>query len=253
MIELLYEIRLKGRQKQGECSAILFLSFMIIVLTVFSVNILPTVYLSSVRPVLEDNIQGIVSVIASVILIALLFQSYACLSYGCDRFMLKRAENKASGAGDIFYYFSPVRIVKLSVFLLKFNFLKLVMLAFLSSPCFICVYVFYTLSKDNFSALVCVIFAVFTVVFLLLSLSTYNKIINTFFLVRYRYIKGEYLNFSNLLSISQTEMRAKTKTLRALRWSFSGWFVLALLIIPAPYVWCYYRQTLACFAADAMS
>ena len=229
------------------------MSFMIIVLSVFSFSILPTVYLSVLKPEAEDNFQNIVSVAVAVGLLAFLIQSVACLSYGCDRFMLKRGENKTSGARDIFYYFAPSRMVKLSFFLLKLNFLKLIIFIFLSFPCIICSYVFYSLSKDKFSALVCVIFAVFTVVFLLQSVSTYNKIINTFFLVRYRYIKGEYLNFSNLLSISQTEMRAKTKTLRALRWSFSGWFALALLIIPAPYVWCYYRQTLACFAADAMS
>ena len=85
---------------------------------------------------------------------------------------------------------------------------------------------------------------------MLLGVVTFGKISDTFFLVRYSFIKGDYLNFRHLLSLSQQNMSGKTEKLRRLKGSFTGWFLLCALILPIPYVWCYYRQTKACFAAE---
>lgn len=246
---MIYEIRLKGRRKQGECSAILTMAFFVIVLTAFSMNLIPMVYITAVRPMLSGLMQErIFAVILSTILLVFSLAVYCCLSFGADRFMLKRAENTIAGAGDIFYYFAPKRFFELCDFYFKLIGVKCMIFLLLSLPFVICAYILYTLSAGGFSALVCWVFAVFSLLFLFLAIATFSKVNDTFFLARYRFIRGDYLNFRHLLARSQYDMSDKTAKLRLLRGSFIGWFLLCILIVPIPYVWCYYRQTKACFA-----
>lgn len=248
---MIYEIRLKGRQKQGECSAILTMAFFITVLSTLSVNLIPLVYVSAVKPLYSADIkEKALALLSSAVLLIISAVTYSCLSLGTDRFMLKRAENAVAGAGDIFYYFAPKRIFHMCAFVVRFNVRRFLIFLLLSVPFILCSFVFYSLCRGGFSALVCSAFGVFSVVFLILAIDTFRKINDTLFLVRYRYIKGDYLNFRHLLSLSQQEMSDKITKLRRLKGSFVGWFLLCLLVFPLPYVWCYYRQTKACFAVE---
>ncbi len=248
---MIYEIRLKGRQKQGECNAILIMTFLIIMLSVFSLNLIPLVYVSAVKPLLSGQLKEKASALAVSSLVLLTLRLVClCLSFGSDRFMLKRAENHTAGAGDIFYYFMPSKLFYLCGFSLRLGAYKLLILTAVTFPFILCGFGCYSLCIRGFSAAVCSIFAVFSVVFLVLGIGAYLKICDTLFLVRYRYIKGNYLNFRQLVSQSQQDMEGKSSELRCLKGSFAGWFLLSLLIIPLPYVWCYYRQTKACFAAE---
>lgn len=244
---MVYKIRLRAREKQAECSAIIFLSFFILFLTILCLNLLPLVYLS-LKSFIGEN--PVADVVASVFLSGLLIVIYSSLSMGTDRFMLKRSQNIIAGAGDIFYYFAPKNLLAMCSFLFILGVRKLLILLFLSIPAIICALVFYTLSDSGFSAIVCSIFAAFTAIFIIVSLIAYRHITDTFFLTRYMFIKGEYLNFRHLFAVSQSEMIPHIKRLRQLRISFSGWFLLSLLILPLPYVWGYYRQSKAYFAAE---
>lgn len=246
---MLYEMRLKGREKQGECSTILYMCFFIMTLTVVSVNLLPLVYIFAVKPLIVSANKEALTFTVSAMLLIISAVCLLCLSFGCDRFMLKRAENITAGAGDIFYYFRVKNSLKLISFAFKFTSVKLMLLVALSVPFIICAYTFYVLAADGFSALVCSIFALFSALFFLLSIGTYRKITSYLFTVKYRYIKGEYINFRHLLSSAQLDMKEKINDVRALKRSFIGWFLICFFIIPIPYVWCYYRQTLACFAS----
>ena len=241
------KLRLEAREKQGECSAILNLSFIIIILSAVSVSLIPGVYVAVLRPIITSN-ENIISVLLSATLLILSFVLCRGLSLGADRFMLKRAENSATGAGDIFYYLAPKRVVGMFWFSLRFAVTKLVILIALLTPAIICGYVFYVISSAGFSAAVCSIFGAFTIIFVLSALKTYRDICDSYILVRYRFIKGTALSFGNLLSQSQTDMKDEIYNLRKLRRSFVGWFALCLMIFPIPYVWSYYRQTMACFA-----
>lgn len=250
---MLYELRLKGRQKQGECSVILTMTFLIIILSMFTVNLVPLIYVSVLKPYLTGGEEvKVISLAVSSGVLLLIWWIMSALSYGSDRFMLKRAEDKTAGAGDIFYYFAPRKAFELSSFLLKFGTIKIMVILFLSVPVCFCAGVCLTLAEKGFSAAVCSIFAVFSLTFLCVGIDTYYKVADSCFLVRYRYIKGEYLNFVHLLSQSQRDVETNISRLRKLKVSFSGWFLLALLIIPMPYVWCYYRQTKACFASEML-
>ena len=244
----MFKLRLEARAKQGECSAILTLSFMIIVLSAVSVSLIPGVYVAVVRPVITSY-ENIISAFLSVAIVTFSFVLCRGLSLGADRFMLKRAENSATGAGDIFYYLAPKRVMGMFWFSLRFAVTKLIILVGLLVPAIICGYVFYVISSAGFSAAVCSIFGAFTIIFVLSALKTYRDICDSYILVRYRFIKGTALSFSNMLSQSQTDMKDEIGNLRKLRRSFAGWFALCLLILPIPYVWSYYRQTIACFAA----
>ena len=247
----MFKLRLTAREKQGECSAILTLSFLIIVLTAVSVSLVPGVYAVALRPLITSN-ESVISVVASVLIVLVLFVLCRGLSLGADRFMLKRAENSSAGAGDIFYYITPKRVIGMCWFSLRFATVKNVVLITLLSPAIICAYVFYAISSAGFSAAVCAIFGAFAIVFVLSALVSYRHICDSYFLVRYRFIKGTGLNFFNLLSQSQSDMEKRVQSLRKLRRGFVGWFLLCALIIPIPYVWSYYRQTKACFAAEIM-
>lgn len=242
-------LRLQAREKQGECSAILTLSLFIIILCAVSVSLIPGVYIAVLRPIIASN-ENVISAVLSFALLIISFVLCRGLSLGADRFMLKRAENTATGAGDIFYYLAPKRVMGMFLFSLRFALTKLMVLVGLSVPAVICGYVFYVISSAGFSAAVCSIFGAFTIVFVLLALKTYRDICDTYFLVRYRFIKGTALSFSNLLTQSQTGMKDNIKRLHKLRGSFVCWFALCPLIVPIPYVWSYYRQTKACFAAE---
>ena len=248
---MIYEIRLKGRQKQGECSAILTMSFFIIVLSEVSLNLIPLVYFSGIKPALSAfSEEKYITLIVSAVIFILSVVTFSCLSLGTDRFMLKRAESTATGAGDIFYYFAPKRLFAMCAFFMKFNTMRFFIFTFISLPFVICTIIFADHCKNGFSALVCGVFCVFSVFFLILAIYTFRKINDSFFLVRYCYIRGNYLNFRHLLSESQQDMSDKITELRKLRGSFAGWFLLCLLVLPLPYVWCYYRQTKACFATE---
>lgn len=248
---MIYKIRLKGRQKQGECSAILTMTFLIIMLSIFSLNLIPLVYASAVRPFLAGNgKENIAALAVSSAVLLSLWQVTVCLSFGCDRFMLKRAENHTAGAGDIFYYFMPGKLISLLGFNLRFSAYKFLMLTIVLLPFLLCGYGCYSLCTMGFSAAVCSIFALFTLIFFLLGIITYSDICDSLFLTRYRFIKGDYLNFKQLVSQSQSDMSERVSSLRRLKGSFAGWFLSSVLIVTIPYVWCYYRQTKACFAAE---
>ena len=135
-------------------------------------------------------------------------------------------------------------------FRLFFSLRKLVIFSLLAVPFAVCGGICRSLCIKGFSAAVCSIFAVFTVLFLILALFTYSRICDTYFLVKYRYIKGDYLNIRQLFASSQSTMMPKIKKLRQMKVSFTGWFAICILILPIPYVWSYYRQCKACFAAD---
>lgn len=245
---MIYKIRIKAREKQAECSAILFLSFFVLLITVLCLNLIPLVY-NSFRaeigePLADVFISAVVLILSTLI--------YSALSMGADRFMLKRAENIVAGAGDIFYYFRPEKLISMCFFHICLGIRKSVILLFLSIPSAVSAVVFLVLSDRGFSAAVCGIFAAFTIVFIIVQLFTFRRISDTCFAARYMFIKGEYLNKRQLLAASQNSTVPHIKKLRQLRCSFSGWFLLCLLILPLPYVWSYYRQSKACLAAEIL-
>ena len=247
---MIYEIRLKARQKQAQCSAILFLSFMVILLTVLTANLMPLVYISAIKPIISEN--KLVPVVVSLVLLVVTVVMYLALSLGIDRFMLKRAENIIAGAGDIFYYFAPKKLISMCGFYLALFVRKGAVSLILAVPFSVCGGIFISMCNKGFSAAVCITFGVFTVIFFMLFIVTAQQIGDTYFLAKYKYIKGDYLNMKQLFAISQESMIPKIKRLRQMKLSFVGWFALCLLILPVPYVWSYYRLCKACFAAESI-
>jgi hypothetical protein len=247
---MIYEIRLKARQKQAQCSAILFLSFMVTVLTVVTANLMPVVYVSAIKPVVSVN--KIIPVVLSLVFLSFSVVMYLALSMGIDRFMLKRAENIIAGAGDIFYYFAPKRLLSMCGFYISVYVRKGAVSLLLAVPFSGCGAIFILMCNKGFSAAVCGAFGAFTVIFFLLFIVTLHQVGDTYFLAKYKYIKGDYLNMKQLFALSQEAMLPQIKRLRQMKHSFIGWFALCILVLPIPYVWSYYRQCKACFAAESI-
>ena len=116
-------------------------------------------------------------------------------------------------------------------------------------PSILCLVLLGSLTYDGVSFVVALFLAVGGAVLLVNGIALYRRFSALLFLCDYIFIKGEYVSFRQLLSVSLTVMKKEARRLFRLRRSFYGWFMLCTLIFPVGYVWNYYRQTLAVAAA----
>lgn len=250
---MMSKIRLQGRSLM-EGTVILFcLTFTVSVLLCFSISLMPLVYRSTVLPFISEKVKDFssyISMFASALMLFFFLMCYNALKTGADRYMLKKAQNVCAGTKDIFYYFTPGNFISLFALSFRLMLIRITLFLFCNIPTAICVSLLIYLIKLSFSMAVSAVIATGCTVFLISSFYFYLQLSSSLFLVRYYYIKGEYLNFRHLISSSQNAMHSKIKSLCRLKFSFSGWFMLCLLIFPLGYVWGYYKQTLAAYANE---
>ncbi len=180
------------------------------------------------------------------------YSIYSQIKLGIHRFFLRRAQKKGGTAGDIFYYFHPLRAVGAISFSLKMLLLKSALLIVSFVPFTVLSVLLSVLLKNDVSALVAACLLVGDLAFLVCGAVFYGNIKSSFFLAKYCFIDGRYISFSHLLASSQQDMKNERKNLLRLKRSFSGWFLLCLTIIPIGYVWSYYNQTMALAGAVFM-
>ncbi len=248
--------RLKGRALQIDNMLIMTLSFCTGVIILFTVNFLPVIYerfFESLfvfeRAILSDYI----NLIFAFSFFVTAFGFYFSVRLGTKRYLLKKTLKKKPTARDIFFYFRPKKYFSAFFYCIKTAFVKLILFSFCFLPSFVCLVIVERFSHQGVSALVCFSLAV-TAVCLFMNGGVFYSLFNSsFFLCDYYFIDGKYLSFRHLVSCSQTSMRKKYALLTRLKLSFIGWFVLCLLILPIPYVWGYYNQSLAVAAAEFMN
>lgn len=220
---------------------------------VFCLNLLPEVVLQ-VSVSYLPNVNGDLIVAAvSLLLLAVIFLFCSVVSLGTDRFFLRKAQNRGGGVKDIFYYFHPKKVFSAAAFVLRLFAVKLLLLIFCNTPTFLCLFLLVSIWQTSASVKVSLILLVSILAFAANGMYFYCKISSSLFLSRYYYIEGIFLNFRHIISCSQNTMKDKKKTLSKLRISFWGWFISCLLVFPAVYVFCYYRQTLSVAANDFMN
>ncbi len=252
---MISEIRLKGRSLLIGAVPLFSLTLAVCLLLTFSLSLMSLVYRSALLPAVDNyfgNYASYINLFAAAAILLSAVMAYIVLKTGSDRYMLKRAENVHAGTKDIFYYFSPRNFfsllsVSLRLFLIRFS-----VFVFLNIPTGLCAFLLLSLSRSRFSAAVSAVLAAGCAAFFISSLWFYMRLTSSLFLVRYYFIKGEYLNFRHLTASSQNAMRGNIKSIRRLKLSFFGWFSLCVLILPIGYVWGYYRQTLAARANEIM-
>ena len=247
--------RLKGRALQIDNSLIMMLTFLTGLILLATVNFLPALYRDFVLPLFSFR-EVIFSVTAeffgALVFLLTSFGFYSSVRLGTKRYLLKKAQKKSPRVNDIFFYFTPKRYFSAFFYSVKTVLVKLSLLLFCTAPSSLCFFSVERFSRQGVSALVCLSLSVTAVCLLVNGVVFYSLLYSSFFLCDYYFIEGTCLNFRHLLSCSQKSMYGKNSLLTRLKLSFAGWFALCLLLLPVPYVWGYYHQSLAVAAAEFM-
>ncbi len=253
VIKMTSKLRIKGRillvSNVGLMSLVLATALMLTVCINFSVLI----YELFLREALEHRFSlymPVTDMIVSLLLLMLSFSVYWQIRLGADRFFLRRSQKKGAAAGDIFYYFHPLRAFGAFSFCVRLGIIKLACFLVSFMPFGFCIGFLIFVSERGVSALVAAVLACGGVAFFFSGAVFYRSITSSLFLARYHFISGDCLSFKHLISSSQENMKNNRKTLLRLKRSFLGWFLLCLLLFPIGYVWSYYNQTLAVAAAE---
>lgn len=202
--------------------------------------------------VLLSGREAYIDFTVSLMLLFFCYGIYRRIKLGADRFFLRRAQKKGGSVKDIFYYFHPLRAADALIFSLKLFFLKSALFAVALLPFALSCALLFILIKSNVSLIVAVGLISGCIAFFASGSVFYKNISRSLFLAEYYYIDGRFVSFKNLIGGSQDDMKKQIKTLRRLKNSFCGWFVLCILILPIGYVWSYYKQTLALAAVSFM-
>lgn len=247
--------RLKGRALQIGNFSLLLLTFLTAFAMITAVNLLPLIYIKAVEPevTLRASHYGkYISAAVAVMIFIFVFCIFNSIRLGIKRYFLKKAQKKNPVAEDIFFYFKVRNFFSCFVYCIRIALIRLFLLSFCLLPCGICFVILQSFSLSGVSALVCTALFITALCLLINGTVFYYSFFSSFFLCDYYYIEGSFVSFSHLIASSQKMMSGRKNVLHRLKLSFSGWFILSLLLIPLPYVWSYYNQSLAVAAAEFM-
>ena len=245
-------LRLKGRRLMIGNTALMTLFFTVGITLITCINMGVLTYEAYLRESLRSfagTLITVADILLPMLIILLTRLIWLQVRLGADRYYFRLAEEKGGRPSDIFYYFHPLRAAETALFKLKIAFIKLPVLLLAVLPSILCLVLLSSLSYDGVSSLVALFLAVGGAVLLVNGIALYRRFSALLFLCDYIFIKGEYVSFRQLLSVSLSVMKKEARRLFRLRRSFYGWFMLCTLIFPVGYVWNYYRQTLAVAAA----
>lgn len=245
--------RLKGRALQIDNTLIMTLAFFTVGFLILLINFLPSLYERFLAPAFEaESFSSVIDFSFSLLFLLILFGAYSSVRLGAKRYLFRKAVKKKPRAGDIFFYFSPKNYFTSFFYSLRVALIKLLIFIFCFFPSAVCFFMVNRFSRQGVSALVCISLTV-TALCLLVNGGVFYSLFNSsFFLCDYYFIDGAYVSFRHLISLSQSYMKGKNSLLTRMKLSFVGWFVFCIFVLPVPYVWGYYNQSLAVAAAEFM-
>ncbi len=249
------KLKIKGAILLSGNVGIMILTLAAAVVLILSSNLFVIIYEIGMKSRLSELFPGrgvYADFAVSLVILFFCYGIYRRIKLGADRFFLRRAQKKGGSAKDIFYYFHPLRGADALIFSLKLLLLRSAMFTVAFLPFALSCTLLLTLAKSNVSLLVAAGLLLGCTAFFVSGAVFYKNMSRSFFLAEYYYIDGRFVSFKNLIGGSQEDMKKQIKTLRRLKNSFSGWFLLCVLILPIGYVWSYYKQTLAVAAAAFM-
>lgn len=246
-------LRLKGRILLTDNVILITLLLSTVLMLLFCVNFFVPIYELFLRSRAEAVLSSYISLVD--IGVAFVLFGISCviclqLRLGTDRYFLRQSQKRGSSVADLFYYLRPRRAASAIAFSLRLGLIRALWLAVAAFPCGICLFLLLSASYRGVSYLVAIVLSAGTAAFFLSGLCFYRSMSDSLFLARYHFISGDCLSFRQMISASQEGMKKKKALLLRLRLSFTGWFLLCLLILPAGYVWGYYNQTLAVAAKE---
>ncbi len=245
--------RLKGRALQIDNTLIMTLVFFTGGLFLLIINFLPALYECFLAPFFDrEAFSSFADFAFSILFLLILFGVYSSVRLGIKRYLFKKAVKKKAVTQDIFFFLTPKKYFSSFFYSLKTTAVKLILFLFCLFPSAVCFFMVEHFSRQGVSALVCISLSA-TAICLLVNGSVFFSLFNSsLFLCDYFFISGDYVTFRHLISCSQKYMQGRNRLLTRMKLSFTGWFTLCLFILPLPYVWNYYNQSLAVAAADFM-
>ncbi len=245
--------RLKGRALQIDNTLIMTLAFFTGCFLILLINFLPSLYERFIAAAFEaEPFSSAIDFSFSLFFLLILFGVFSSVRLGAKRFFFRKAVKQKPGARDIFYYFLPKNYFKSFFYSLRIALIKLMIFLFCLFPSAVCFFMVERFSRQGVSALVCISL---TLTALCLSVNGgvfYSLFNSSFFLCDYCFIDGACISFRQIISLSQRNMKGKNTLLTRMKLSFVGWFAFCIFVLPVPYVWGYYNQSLAVVAAEFM-
>ncbi len=219
----------------------------------FCAGLIPEVLLQLFQKSAFENAKGYIIKSVSLFLMFFSFAIINAVSFGTDRFFLRKAQNKGESVKDIFYYFSFKKLFSLLGFSVFLWAIKGAFMIVCFTPSLSLLFFLTRLLRFSFSVKGTIILFTSVVILAFNGLYFYKRLTAFLFLSRYIYIEGSFINYRQILSFSALVMDKKGRELKKIKLSFFPWFVSCIFIIPAAYVFSYYRQTLCVAAEDFMN
>ena len=247
---MISRIRLNGRALLIGNTTIMTMLLAVGIMLFICINMAVPGYEIYIRDGIGDKRLTVFADISASLAVILLCRGvWLQIRLGADRYFFRLADNKGARMSDIFYYFHPLRAFSAFFYKALLSAVKLPFLLVALFPPLLCFFIVNRLSYEGVSSLVALTLVVGCMLLSLNSVLFYRRVSGLLFLSDYIFISGEYLSFRQIFTFSVMTMKAHAKTLIRLKRSFYGWLLLCILILPAGYVWSYYRQTLAVAAA----
>lgn len=247
--------RLKGRALQLDNTLIITLAFFTGTVLMVTVNFLPVLYQNYLLIFFSfgtEILSAAVNLIFAFAFFLTAFGFYFSISLGIKRYLFMNACKKKPTSRDIFFYFRPKAFFSAYFYSIKLFGVKALVFLFSFLPLAACSFAVYSFSHLGVSALVCVSFVVTAVCLGISGSLFFGVFCSSYFLCDYYFIEGTYVSFRHLVSCSQSNMKDRKLLLSRLKFSFAGWLLLCFFILPIPYVWSYYSQSMAVAAAEFM-
>ncbi len=243
-------IRLRGRLLCSEGDGAVKLSLTVYFLGLTIVFLLPKLYTVYFHSLLGGGYIYGIALSVAVILSAVALRISLRLSF-C-RYFLRRAQSKPVDAGDLFYYLKPRNFISAAAYLAVYSFIKILCFFLCFFPSVALLYGTYALSEEELSLRVTIVSLLGVAVLTVAGGVCYSALTSGLFLCDCLFVKEKRITMGEIFELSQKMMKSNGKKLTALRFSFIGWFLLCLLVVPVWYVYPYYRQTMAVLANDIM-
>ncbi len=251
---MIEKIRLTARKIQLGNVGLFGLFFITGAIAFFTANLLPLLYEKTLSVALKGYAYTeMINFAVAIILMLTVIGVYFAISSSIERYFLVLTEKKTFAVKEIVYYFSFKNFCKNFSYRIKMLFLKGTALIFCLLPFFLSLFSFIRFALSGSSLSIAVIIGVASAAFFVCGLVFYFNYSLSLFLCKYYFYKGESGKFCELVSKSQIKMKGKKAIISKIRFSFSGWLLLCVFVFSIPYVWSYYKQSLAVAAKSFLN
>ena len=241
------EIRVRSKRLCKGNFLVFCLYLAVCIMMISGVNLLPLVYeelISYSARYMQWKYADRLDFFVSVIIVLFSVFVFYCLSSSVTRCFMKRASGESILIDDIFYYFISRRAFENFGLRISLSFIKLAALLFFQLPFAVCVKVLHYLLFSSVSLQISVIVTAAALVFFTVGIVFYRLFSCLLFLCPFLICSQGQKSVKSILQTSVNIMKDNIWELMRIKLSFTGYFLLCVLIFPVGYVWVYYRQTM---------